>query len=95
LAINFRNVPVQRADNEYDQEELRTSDDAESDKCSYDRKAIHCATTEVIGKIAINTFEIFPKAVKKSSTGNGVMEPDICKQDGFQQLFIQHGGRVD
>jgi hypothetical protein len=48
-------VPVQRADNEYDQEELRTSDDAESDKCSYDRKAIHCATTEVIGKIAINT----------------------------------------
>jgi hypothetical protein len=32
------------------------------------------------------TFEIFPKPVKKSSTGNGVMEPDICKQNGFQKL---------
>jgi hypothetical protein len=33
------------------------------------------------------TFEIFPKAVKKSSTGDSVVEPDICKQDSFQELY--------
>jgi hypothetical protein len=48
-------VPVQQGDNEYDQEELRTSDDAEGDERSYDRKAVYCATTEVVGEIAIDT----------------------------------------
>ena len=51
---NLLTVPVQQPDNEYDQEELRTSDDAKSDKRSHDRKAVHCATTEVVGKTAIN-----------------------------------------
>jgi hypothetical protein len=35
------------------------------------------------------TFEVFPKAIKKPSTGDGVMEPDFCKQNCFQELCTQ------
>jgi len=33
------------------------------------------------------TFKIFPKAIKKPSTGDSVMEPDVRKQDGFQEPY--------
>jgi hypothetical protein len=33
------------------------------------------------------TFKIFPKTVKKPSTRDGIVEPDVRKQDGFQELY--------
>jgi hypothetical protein len=32
------------------------------------------------------TFKVFPKAIKKPSTGDGVVEPEVCKQNCFQEL---------
>lgn len=29
------------------------------------------------------TFKVFPKTVKKSSTGDSVVESDVRKQNGF------------
>jgi len=43
------------------------------------------------------TFKIFPKAVEKPSARDSIVEPNVRKQDAFQELYdrtVIHAGHV-
>ena len=47
-------IPVQRADDDNEKEELRTTDDTDSEECCNDGESTDCGTAKVIRKTAVD-----------------------------------------
>ena len=95
LPIDLRNLVVENADQKGNSHERPTTDNTDSNERRDRGQSVDKASAKVVRETTINTLKVLSEPVKESTPRNGIVEPDLRKENAFQEPLVESGGGLN